>query len=290
MTAVVDLRAVALATAARGWPVFPLRPGAKKPPVFKRWPELANTDLQRIHRWWSDNPRYNVAIATGPAGLHVIDLDPRHMTPPAADLTEALARLATHLSQPAPPTLTVVTPHGWHLYYRAPELPRLTCTVARIGDGIDSRGHGGYIVAPGSRTPQGDYTVTESRPVAELPAMLVQQIIPPPPTPAPTGGSSRSMAVHPDSYLAAILAAEAEQVARARVHLRNHTLFRSALVLGRLVAADEVSEHDARTVLTNAAAAHIGVEGFTADEAHRTVSNGFRYSRARPRRIRRNDI
>ncbi|MFX0581009.1 bifunctional DNA primase/polymerase [Nocardia nepalensis] len=286
MTAVLDLRAVAFAAAARGWPVFPLRPGAKKPPVFKRWPELASTDRARIAQWWSWNAHFNPAIATGPAGLHVIDLDPRHMTPPALDLTEALARLAARLPRPAPPTLTVATPHGWHLYYRAPEQPRLTCTVARIGDGIDSRGHGGYIVAPGSRTPHGDYTVTENRPVADLPAMLIAVLAPPPPVSAPAGGWSRSVAGAPDSYLAAILAGEAERVARARVHLRNHTLFRSALVLGRLVAADEVSEHDARAVLTDAAAAHIGVEGFTAAEAHRTVSNGFRYSRARPRRLR----
>ncbi|MEV6138148.1 bifunctional DNA primase/polymerase [Nocardia sp. NPDC051990] len=285
MTAVLDLRAVAFAAAARGWPVFPLRSGGKKPAI-KRWPELASTDEDRIHRWWGYNPRYNVAIATGPAGLHVIDLDARHMSPPTPDLTEALARLAAHLTQPAPPTLTIATPAGWHLYYRAPNEPLLRCTVARIGEGIDSRGHGGYVVAPGSRTPHGDYTVAVNRPVADLPDMLIQQIIPPPPAPAPAGGPSRSVAVHPGSYLAAILAAEAEQVARARVHLRNHTLFRSALVLGRLVAADEVSEHDARTVLTDAAAAHIGVEGFTAAEAHRTVSNGFRYSRARPRRLR----
>ncbi|WP_406279026.1 bifunctional DNA primase/polymerase [Nocardia sp. NBC_00881] len=285
MTAVLDLRAVAFAAVARGWPVFPLRPGGKKPAI-KCWPDLASTDEDRIHRWWGYNPRYNVAILTGsPAGLHVIDLDARHMTPPALDLTAALARLAEHLSEPAPPTLTIATPGGWHLFFRAPNDPPLRCTVARIGDGIDSRGHGGYIVAPGSRTPHGDYTIAENRPVADLPAMLIQRIIPPP-APTPPRGPTSSVAVHPDSYLAAILTGEAERVARARVHLRNHTLFRSALVLGRLVAADEVSEHDARTVLTTAAATHIGVEGFTAEEVHRTVSNAFRYSRARPRRLR----
>ncbi|WP_433755789.1 bifunctional DNA primase/polymerase [Nocardia sp. CA-135398] len=286
MTAVLDLRAVAFAAAARGWPVFPLRPGGKTPAI-KRWPELASTDEDRIHRWWGYNPRYNVAIATGrPSGLHVIDLDARHMIPPAADLAEGLARLTEHLPWPVPSTLTIATPGGWHLYFRAPNEPPLRSTVARIGEGIDSRGHGGYIVAPGSRTPQGDYTVAVHRPVADLPDMLIQRIIPPPRPPVAPGSWSSSVAVAPDSYLAAILAAEAEQVARARVHLRNHTLFRSALVLGRLVAADELSEHHARTVLIDAAATHLGVEGFTANEAQRTVDNGFRYSRTRPRRLR----
>jgi hypothetical protein len=32
------------------------------------------------------------------------------MTPPATDLTEALARIADHLPRPAPPTLTSATP------------------------------------------------------------------------------------------------------------------------------------------------------------------------------------
>ncbi|WP_040692357.1 bifunctional DNA primase/polymerase [Nocardia vinacea] len=103
MTAVLDLRAVAFAAAARGWPVFPLRPGGKKPAI-KRWPELASTDEDRIHRWWGYNPRYNVAIATGPpSGLHVIDLDPHHMSPPAHHLPEALARLAAHCPGPRHP-------------------------------------------------------------------------------------------------------------------------------------------------------------------------------------------
>ncbi|MEU2257708.1 bifunctional DNA primase/polymerase [Nocardia xishanensis] len=46
MTAVLDLWAVALAAAARGWPVFPLRPGGKTPAI-KHWPQLASTPAQR---------------------------------------------------------------------------------------------------------------------------------------------------------------------------------------------------------------------------------------------------
>ncbi|WP_433761252.1 bifunctional DNA primase/polymerase [Nocardia sp. CA-135398] len=90
-----------------------------------------------------------------------------------------------NLSRPAPPTLTIATPAGWHLYYRAPHEPLLRCTVARIGQGIDSRRHGGYIVAPRSLTPHGDYAVAVNRAVADLPDMLLQRIIAPPPTPPP---------------------------------------------------------------------------------------------------------
>ncbi|MFF0532835.1 bifunctional DNA primase/polymerase [Nocardia amikacinitolerans] len=275
---VLDLRAVALDIAARGWPVFPVRPGAKKPPVFKRWPDHASTDPARIRRWWDQDPARNVAIATGPAGLCVIDLDPRHMNPPATGFADAITRLPN----PVPVTWTVTTPHGWHLYYQAPRTPRLPCSVGRLGDGIDTRGHGGYVIAAGSRTRHGDYTLTGDHPVADLPPELVALLTPPPPVTRSSAG-----ATHPDAYLAAILAGEAHRVATARVHLRNHTLFRSALVLGRLVAADEISEHDAYTVLADAAVVHVGVEGFTTGEADRTIANGLRYSRSRPRYLRR---
>ncbi|MGW4366993.1 bifunctional DNA primase/polymerase [Nocardia takedensis] len=57
---VTDPRAAALAAAARGWPVFPVRPWAKKPPVFKRWPEHASTDPDRIHTWWDRDPARNL--------------------------------------------------------------------------------------------------------------------------------------------------------------------------------------------------------------------------------------
>lgn len=275
-----DLRTVALDIAARGWPVFPVRPGAKKPPVFKRWPEHASTDPTRIHRWWNQDPARNIAIATGPARLCVIDLDPRHMSPPAHGFADALTRLP----DPVPVTWTVATPHGWHLYYRAPQTPRLPCSIGRLGDGIDTRGHGGYVIAPGSRTRHGEYTVAADHPVADLPTELAVLLTPPPPT--PTSGLPAT-ATHPDAYLAAILAGEAHRVTTARVHLRNHTLFRSALVLGRLVAADEITEHHAHAVLSDAAAVHVGVEGFTTSEADRTIANGLRYASNRPRYLRR---
>ncbi|WP_216918239.1 bifunctional DNA primase/polymerase, partial [Nocardia noduli] len=189
----------------------------------------------------------------------------------------------TRLPHPVPITWTVSTPHGWHLYYAAPATPRLPCSVGRLGDGIDTRGHSGYVIAPGSRTRHGDYTLAADHPVADLPPELVALLTPPRPAPV----SSAVVASHPDAYLAAILAGEAHRVTTARVHLRNHTLFRSALVLGRLVAADEISDHQARTVLADAATVHVGVEGFTTGEADRTIANGLRYSRSRPRYLRR---
>ncbi|MBF6331887.1 bifunctional DNA primase/polymerase [Nocardia transvalensis] len=287
MTALDLLRSAALAAAARGWPVFPLRPQGKTP-ALRRWQHYATTEMDHIHRWWSYNPRFNVAVVTGePSGLHVIDLDPSHFPHPATDLDVALEQLAACLGEPAPLTFTVATPAGWHLYYRAPTELSLPCTIGRLGAGIDSRGCGGYIVAPGSRTPLGTYRVTDPRPISNLSPPLVTALTP---AQLPATLSSAVAPTHPDSYLAAILRCEADRVARARPGLRNITVFRSALVLGRLVAAHELTEHHARSVLLDAARGHIGVEGFTATELDHAITNAFRYTANRPRHIRRNCI
>jgi Bifunctional DNA primase/polymerase, N-terminal len=69
-----SLRAWALHFAARGWHVFPIIPGAKRPPVVDQWETRASTDPERIRRWWQHIP-YSIGIATGPSGLVVVDLD-----------------------------------------------------------------------------------------------------------------------------------------------------------------------------------------------------------------------
>jgi Bifunctional DNA primase/polymerase, N-terminal len=112
-----NLRAWALHFAARGWHVFPITPGAKKPPVVGQWETRASTDPDQINRWWQ--VPYTIGIATGPSGLVVIDLDTtkpgetvpgRWATLRIGSGAGVLRALARQQGTPVTPTYAVSTP------------------------------------------------------------------------------------------------------------------------------------------------------------------------------------
>ncbi|MER7436423.1 bifunctional DNA primase/polymerase [Pseudonocardia alni] len=109
------LASAALDAAARGWPVFPVRPWAKIPAVTD-WENAATTDPDRITAWWSARA-WNIGLCTGRAGLLVVDLDvgcgdqPPPQWAGARDGADVLDRLAAAAGQPPPTgTYTVLTP------------------------------------------------------------------------------------------------------------------------------------------------------------------------------------
>ncbi|WP_067523171.1 bifunctional DNA primase/polymerase [Nocardia uniformis] len=270
----------AISAAARGWHVFPLWPDSKRPAI-RGWPTAATTDIDRIQYWWTANPRCNIAVATGPSGLHVLDLDVHH----GHNGPDALYQLATTQAMRASlVTFTVATAsNGRHLYFRAPEGMRLPNTVARLGAGIDSRGEGGYVVAAGSRASHGRYRILADCPVATLPDWLTDLLTPPPLPEASVGGEPLHSV---GAYVAAIVAAETRKVAAALPGSRNATLFRAAFTLGRLVAGGELDETRIRDVLIAAAAIHVGHD-FTVREVERAIANGLTLGANRPRRLAR---
>jgi Bifunctional DNA primase/polymerase, N-terminal len=43
------------------WPVFPIKPNAKAPPLIEAWPERATADPDIIAGWWAVWPNANSA-------------------------------------------------------------------------------------------------------------------------------------------------------------------------------------------------------------------------------------
>lgn len=275
----------ALTAAAAGHVVFPLWPRSKRP-VFEGWEAAATTDPAWIREQWSATP-YNIGIACGPSQLLVIDLDDAggHRAPPqwegAQHGRDVLTRLATASGEPFPDdTYTVATPTGFHLYFTAPETPVLRSSVGRLGWRIDTRGEGGYVVAPGSIRTGGIYRVLRHKPIAPLPKWLVSALTPPtPPEPSTATVDTR----HLDAYVAAAVTAECRAVATAAPGTRHTTLLHAAISLGTLVGAQVLDYDRARTALQSAAAG-LGAD-FPAHEIHRTVEDGLAYGLQRPRTL-----
>jgi hypothetical protein len=133
----------ALDYAARGWPVFPCRPG-KKFPATRHGYRDATTDQQQITEWFGRHPDLNLAVATGAPGPDVLDVDQHGHK---GNGFAALARLrAAGLLDGA--TASVRSPGGGlHIYFHGSgqnsgHLP---------GHHLDFLSAGGYVLAPPSQ-------------------------------------------------------------------------------------------------------------------------------------------
>ncbi|MEU5821872.1 bifunctional DNA primase/polymerase [Streptomyces sp. NPDC047803] len=260
------LLSAALQAAERGWHVFPLRAGDKRPALHgeqvcpatgecahghRKWEERATTDPDRLSRAWAHRP-FNVGIATGPSGLVVVDLDkpkPNSSTDTPCGVTTFQA-LCERAGQAVPTTYRTRTASGGqHLYFTAPPGARLGNTAGKLGKHIDTRAHGGYVVAAGSTLPGGTYEVTDPTGPAPLPKWLHTLLTPHQP-------SRVLMAAPPPSraprYAAAALKAETAAVAGAGEGVRNWTLIRAARALGRFIPSGDLSRDVVEQALNDA--------------------------------------
>ncbi|GAA1308188.1 bifunctional DNA primase/polymerase [Saccharothrix xinjiangensis] len=287
-----ELLAAAQHMAACGYPVFPLVPGGKRPAI-KNWEQRATTDPGRIRRCWTHGPAYNIGLATGPAGLVVVDLDVAKPDKPDPDGfrhgLEVLALLADQHVEPLPvDTRTVTTPSGGlHLYFRAPAGVEYRNTAGKLGRLIDTRAHGGYVVAPGSAIGGHHYEITEDAPVSVLPAWIAGLLRPAPLPPAPAAPVAlrASTGDRHGRYLRAAIAAEVARVEGAAGGQRNFALYCAAQALGQLVAGGALTEDEVRDVLTHAAAGHVAVNAYTHHTAQQTITSGLRDGARRPRQV-----
>ena len=274
----------ALDLALQGLMVFPLRRGTKVP-LVKNWKRKASTDIEQVIRWWTTNPHANIGIACGPSNLLVVDLDADKKPGGTGHGQRSLIDLAA--GRAIPRTYTVAGARGGrHLYYRQPDGARFGNTAGSLGELIDTRGHGGYVVGPGSVFDGGAYRVEREAAVAQLPAWLAEELeqrrapaeISAPEqqsSAAPVGERRRT------AYGTAALHRSAASVESAREGTRNHTLNREAFRLGRLVGGGILDHEQAAAALRRAARK----AGLPPQETDRTITSGLTAGIARPRSI-----
>ena len=299
----------ALAYAEAGWPVFPLRPGSKRPATPNHtaehcdhsdprcrhghvgWEERATIDPDRITRAWESRP-YGIGIACGPAGLVVVDLDVAKGSSTSG--TETLTHLEHSRGQALPATWTVATPSGGrHLYYRQPDDQPLGNTAGKAGPGIDTRARGGYVVAPPTATAAGSYGLIDDHQPVELPSWFVELVSTAPQRTERVETQARPIRLAPrfsnpgrvDRYVAGAIDAEQQRINAAPEGQRNHTLFTASIAIGQLVGAHVLDQTEAEQVLLDAAQAHTSIGAYSNSQARQTIASGLRRGINEPRQI-----
>ncbi|MDS4070220.1 MAG: bifunctional DNA primase/polymerase [Candidatus Competibacter sp.] len=189
-----------------GWPVFPVhgvvggkctcddprcsRPG--KHPIARLSPRGlidATLDPVKVTAWWRNAPYANIGVPTGAvSGLAVLDVD-------CAKGGDDGLWLLQHEHEPLPPTVMALTGGGgYHYLFQHPGAGvKVKNSVRTLGEGLDVRGDGGYIiVAPSSHASGRRYEWELSRhprdvPLAPIPDWLLPLIsdTPRPVTPPP---------------------------------------------------------------------------------------------------------
>lgn len=155
----------ALALAAKGFKVFPIKPNSKAPPLLAGWPERATSDSATIKEYWTPMPDANIGIHT--AGYVVVDVDVKK----GGD--ESLSAL--EMKYGLPNTLVARTPTGGrHIFFRHP-FP-VGNSVGALGSGLDIRSSGGYVVGVGSTVDSGTYIWDSQVPVDDCPPWLVDRL------------------------------------------------------------------------------------------------------------------
>lgn len=159
----------ALDYAKRGLPVFPCR--GKKPLTEHGFLD-ASADQQQIVSWWSKHPDANVAIPTGRvSGLFVLDMD----GDAGAQALKALE--AKHGALPR--TRTIITSPGHLQFWFRQPTGGTRSTAGVLGPGLDTRGDGGYVIAPPSIHPatKKPYIVSRNEEPQLAPVWLIELIM-----------------------------------------------------------------------------------------------------------------
>ena len=161
-----ELLAAALSYAAKGWPIFPVKPGKGKKPYVKwgkgtddavdLYERRATTDPDTINAWWAKWPLAMIGVATGErSGIAVLDIDRKN----GVDGLEALRVALGGNPYDLTPLVAETPSGGLHFYFRYSG--PLKNSASMIAAGIDVRGDGGFIVAPPSHPNPDDLDLCE---------------------------------------------------------------------------------------------------------------------------------
>ena len=142
-------RDAAFALASIGLHVFPCTPDKK--PTVAAWEQNATDNTLKIEATWQSSPHFMPGLPVGAHGLVVFDCDKK---PDAPDGVAAFHSLCAAHGIDLSGAFVVDTPStGLHFYFRSDTA--YGNSRGSLPAGIDVRGRGGYVIAPGAILPDG---------------------------------------------------------------------------------------------------------------------------------------
>lgn len=285
MTGTANNIETALALATSGFFVFPCHSGgdkAKQPMPFIKWRDVSSSDERQIRQWWQKWPGAAVGLDLAKSGLIVIDAD-RHGE---HDGVLAIGDLMNSIGyEPHGVPLAATPNEGTHFFYRQPAGKKFGNGKGSLPAGVDVRGHGGYVIAPGTVMQDGRlYEVFgDIAEAPELPAWLSALLDVAPAVAERAAVVPVSRTEHSDAriqaYCDAAIKAETDKARSAPSGQRNNTLNEAAFALGQLVGAGWVTEGEIFALLMNAASQ----SGLGEVESRKTIQSGIRAGFRDPR-------
>ena len=137
-----------------GIPVHPVCSAGKRPLTPHGFKD-ATTDEVQIRAWWTRWPDALVSTPTGTlTGLWVLDVDGEVGS---NSLNELLALLGLKRIEDLTPCVVQTRSGGLHLYFRLCSSERPRSRASDIAPGLDTKGEGGSIIAPGNVLPDARY-------------------------------------------------------------------------------------------------------------------------------------
>lgn len=151
---------LAQAYARAGWFVFPCIANGKLP-ACEGGVNDATQDPSQISSWWSEGS-YNIGLAVGRSNVVVLDIDNKtHNGIEELRKVDHAGEVFDSSGQFKSDNLVVKTPSGgFHIYYRNDGHRN---SAGKIAPAVDTRGHGGYVLAPGSVLAAGVYRKLSGR-------------------------------------------------------------------------------------------------------------------------------
>jgi RecA-family ATPase len=310
-----DILLAALTYAKRGWAVLPLwwvrtdgrcacdsqncdsvgKHPIGKPGMAPNGVNSATDDPDMIRTWWRRYPLANVGIATGErSSLWVLDVDGPEGAATLTDLEHRHGSLPISvMAQTGGGQHRVFSFHGENIKNR----------VKDIGDGLDVRATGGYIVAPPSIHRNGTVYQWEAGfgpdeiELADAPPWLIEQVSggnrrqrerPPDQDRQQDRRSMNGHGQHPggsvDAWAAKALHEECRAVAQAGKGCRNNQLNLSAYSLGQLVGGKHLDRDPVVNALLDAATDNNLVADEGKDRVMATINSGLNAGMATPRK------